>query len=541
MTEDYNIIKEGKAEVKFASNVFYNPVQEFNRDLSIAVLSVFGEIFREEKRNKASENSSEETIYEAGKVYDDGLTILEALSATGLRSVRYALEIPGIKYIVANDLSLNAVNSIKETVIHNKVEHIVQPNHEDATMFMYQKRKPDLKFSAIDLDPYGCPGIFLDSAVQAVADGGLLLITATDMAILAGNSPETCYTKYGAISLHTKSCHEMALRILLQCIEAHATRYGRYIVPLLSVSIDFYIRVFVRVFTSPKECKKTTSKLALVHLCTACENTVLQPLGILKPFQSKQSSNTDSVIENKEINNKQYKYAIPTGPPINPECDHCGSKYHTGGPIWINPLHDQLFIKKLLNHCETHGKKYSTFLRMKGVLSVVSEEIEIPLYYTLEKLCSTLHMETIPMVTLRSAILNGGFNVSYSHACKTSIKTDAPMTFIWDVLRTWEKDHPVKKSRLLPGLPMTNILEKPIQNEINFKLHKDANPVSRKMGFARFPENPTAHWGPGTKATIMVGNGKMVKSIRNQNKKANKRNASTDPEVSSKKEKTEHN
>jgi hypothetical protein len=41
---------------------------------------------------------------------------------------------------------------------------------------------------------------------------GLLCVTATDMAVLCGNTPETCYTKYGAISLKTKSCHEFALR-----------------------------------------------------------------------------------------------------------------------------------------------------------------------------------------------------------------------------------------------------------------------------------------------------------------------------------------
>lgn len=75
-------------------------------------------------------------------------------------------------------------------------------------MFMY-KCKKEQRFDAIDLDPYGCPSKFLDSAVQAIKDGGLLLVTATDMAVLAGNSPETCYSKYGAISLRTKSCHEM--------------------------------------------------------------------------------------------------------------------------------------------------------------------------------------------------------------------------------------------------------------------------------------------------------------------------------------------
>lgn len=124
-------------------------------------------------------------------------------------------------------------------------------------MYMYSHRKQN-EFDVIDLDPYGCPSIFLDAAVQAVKNKGLLLVTATDMAVLAGNCSETCYTKYGAISLRIRSCHEMALRILLQCIESHANRYGRYIEPLLSISADFYIRVFVRVHSGAAKCKFTT-------------------------------------------------------------------------------------------------------------------------------------------------------------------------------------------------------------------------------------------------------------------------------------------
>lgn len=124
-------------------------------------------------------------------------------------------------------------------------------------MLMYQHRR-EKQFDVIDLDPYGCPSIFLDSAVQSIKNGGLLLVTATDMAVLAGNSPETCYVKYGAISLKIKSCHEMAIRILLQCIEAHANRYSRYIEPILCISVDFYIRVFVRVHSGAAKCKNTT-------------------------------------------------------------------------------------------------------------------------------------------------------------------------------------------------------------------------------------------------------------------------------------------
>lgn len=37
-------------------------------------------------------------------------------------------------------------------------------------------------YDAVDLDPYGTPAQFLDAAVQAVAEGGLLMVTATDMA-----------------------------------------------------------------------------------------------------------------------------------------------------------------------------------------------------------------------------------------------------------------------------------------------------------------------------------------------------------------------
>ncbi len=77
-------------------------------------------------------------------------------------------------------------------------------------------------YDAVDLDPYGCPSQLLDGAVQAVADGGLLLVTATDMAVLCGNNAEACWGKYGSYPLHKPYCHEQALRILLACIEVGA-------------------------------------------------------------------------------------------------------------------------------------------------------------------------------------------------------------------------------------------------------------------------------------------------------------------------------
>ncbi len=41
------------------------------------------------------------------------------------------------------------------------------------SMLMYEHREPHSKrFDVIDLDPYGSPAQFLDSAIQAVRDGG---------------------------------------------------------------------------------------------------------------------------------------------------------------------------------------------------------------------------------------------------------------------------------------------------------------------------------------------------------------------------------
>lgn len=45
-------------------------------------------------------------------------------------------------------------------------------------------------YDVIDLDPYGTPAHLLDTAMQSVADGGLLAVTATDMAVLCGNNGE---------------------------------------------------------------------------------------------------------------------------------------------------------------------------------------------------------------------------------------------------------------------------------------------------------------------------------------------------------------
>ncbi|XP_035447574.2 probable tRNA (guanine(26)-N(2))-dimethyltransferase [Spodoptera frugiperda] len=506
-------IKEGKAEICLTTEkVFYNPVQEFNRDLSIAVLTIFTNEYKAEQlakaekreKNKAKNTTEDKKETETNNEID--ISILEALSATGLRSIRYAKEVPNVTKIVANDLSKQAVETIQANIVHNQVDNLIETSHDDACMVMYKHKHPLKRFAAIDLDPYGCPSVFLDSAVQSVQDGGLLLITATDMAVLAGNAPETCYSKYGAISLKTKCCHEVALRIMLQCIESHANRYSRYIVPLLSISADFYIRVFVKVYTGAIHCKKTTSKLSMAYHCTGCDNITLQPLGGFKPNPT-------------EKNPTQTKAYLPAAPPVGEFCTNCNQRHHLGGPLWSAPIHDEAFVTRVLKHVENNPELFGTAKRIAGVLAMVREELlDIPLYHSMDRLCGRVHLETMPMLIMRSALLNAGYKVSYSHASRMSIKTRAPAHVVWDIIRTWAQTHPVKPAKLEADPVARFILAQEIKTPVDLSERGDANPISRRDGRLRFQYNPTPHWGPGSRAAVNVGEEKISKAIRNQNK-----------------------
>ncbi|KAG7460423.1 tRNA (guanine(26)-N(2))-dimethyltransferase [Solea senegalensis] len=523
------VVKEGKAAILFpsANEVFYNPVQEFNRDLTCAVITEFardlmaqrgvkvvvpGEKDRVvvslseetneadaqvEEKNGAEEQSITATV---GEKCDRGIHVLEGLAASGLRSVRFALEVPGLKSVTANDFSTKAAALIARNAQYNGVSNLLQASCRDASMLMYEMRGKKDRYDVIDLDPYGSPSCFLDAAVQAVSEGGLLCVTCTDMAVMAGNSGETCYSKYGSISIKAKYCHEMALRIILHSLDQRAGVYQRYIQPLLSVSVDFYIRVFVRVFTGQVKVKNSASKQALVYNCVGCGSFHLQRMG------------------KRTVNGKHMKYSAATGPPVGAECDHCGQRHQMGGPVWAEPIHDAAFVQKVLSAVSGNPSRFGTSKRIEGILSMVTEELEdVPLYYTVESLSSTIHCNTPPLLQFRSALLHAGHRVSLSHACKNAIKTDAPPAVLWDIMRCWEKANPVKREKLSETSPAFKILNTEPKLEACFTIREDANPQSRKRHLTRFQENPQAFWGP--KARARSNGGGIATNLQDKRKK----------------------
>lgn len=133
------------------------------------------------------------------------------------------------------------------------------------------------------------------------------------------------------MSLKGNFCHEFALRILLRSIDQAALKYGRYIVPLLSLSIDFYVRVFVQIFTGPNEAKKSANKTSMVYSCSGCNNFELLEFC------------THQVNKKSTTELTQIKYSLPNGPPVERKCTNCGSNYRVAGPIWNKRLHDYEF------------------------------------------------------------------------------------------------------------------------------------------------------------------------------------------------------
>lgn len=187
-------------------------------------------------------------------------------------------------------------------------------------------------------------------------------------------------------------------------------------------------------------------------------------------------------------------------------CEHCESRYHFGGPIYTAPIHDFEFVERLYELIQSDPfRKLETNTRIFGMLSVIREELpDIPLYYTLDHLCSVLKLQCIQIVKFRSALLNAGYRVSFSHANKTSIKTDAPAQVLWDILKSWGQINPVHSKHIDKNPIIKVMLSKEPLNTYTFdNIHPDANPNSRRCAVVRFPTNPMPNWGPGTRSTMM--------------------------------------
>jgi tRNA (guanine26-N2/guanine27-N2)-dimethyltransferase len=524
-------------------SVFYNPIQQFNRDLSVLAIKAFGEHMcavrkqahekkveqgakkrerkrqaeddaGEEKRRKgndgaavaseAQKDTETETTTMAGAqeavaevengveatddkmdvdpaevpkeyMYKPKFRVLDALSASGLRALRYAQEIPSVTTVVANDMSPAAVDAIHLNVKHNKLTDKITPSTGNAIGHMYNaayytptpedgpSAHTQLKYDVIDLDPYGTAAPFLDAAVQALNDGGLLCVTCTDAGVFAScGYIEKTYSLYGGLPLKGPHSHEAGLRLILNSIAKAAAVQGIAIEPLLSLSIDFYARVWVRVKKSPADVKFLAGKTMLVHQCdTGCGSFQIQPIARHTP--------------QKNFLNYKHTASLSTG---DSRCPQCGFKTHVAGPMWAGPLHNPYFIRRILDMLPDVDKStYGTTNRIEGMLTSALDELDTlenslqtfkgeteapfipsipghvtdphPFFFIPSYLCKVLHCQSPSEAAIKGALRHAGFIATRSHTKPGTIKTNASYDAIWEIMREWSRQKaPVKEGKV---------------------------------------------------------------------------------------------
>ena len=133
------------------------------------------------------------------------------------------------------------------------------------------------------------------------------------------------------------------------------------------------------------------------------------------------------------------------------------------------------------------------------MLGVVQEELVYsPLYYEVSDLCSIVKASSIPLIKIRSAIMNLGYKVSLSHCGPNTLKTDIPNNLLWDILRAWRLETNPKP------IQENTIGERIMQKEstmkiIDFTELAEAKPLSQQFKLVRYQNNPERFWGPGCK------------------------------------------
>lgn len=355
--------------------VFFNPIMDLNRDF--AVLAV--QAFQCEKSRP--------------------ITVCEPLAGCGVRGLRYAKEVNDVVKVVVNDLNSKAYRLTLENIKLNQISSIVEAYNEDANLLLSRYAKRGSRFDVIDVDPFGSPVPYLNSALRAIKNGGLLCVTATDTAVLCGVHFKACIRRYGAKPLKTEYSHELAVRILFGFLVSLAAKVDLAVQPVFCHSTNHYIRVYVKVFKGAKKANQALNQLGYIFHCFKCLNR--------------------KVISGL--------YSQPQ------KCEICGEQMDFAGPLWTGKIWDKDMVKRMFNLIEI--KNFNRKELVKKIIEKISLEVDgTPTYYVLSYLCDFLNILTPPYQTTIKKILEKGYHVTPTHFNPQGIRTNVPINILKEIL-----------------------------------------------------------------------------------------------------------
>jgi len=350
--------------------VFYNPRMRLNRDSAILALRAY------------RMRSSRPAIG------------CEPFCGTGVRGIRLALEVEGVERVVLGDMNQSAVELASKNVVLNGVSGIVTVRLMEANLLLSLHARPYQRFDYIDIDPYGSPAPFFDAGVRACRRGGLIALTATDMAPLCGVNPRACLRKYGGYPLRTEYSRELAIRLVTGALVIIAARHEVSVRPVFSYADNHYVRLYAILERGASESNRSLADMGYVLHCFECSNREGVP--------------STSVLESVG-------------------CEVCGSKMRAAGPLWIGELAEEAFCGDMLEISER--SEASSNRRLMNIISLVNDEIGFPLgFYNIDDLCSKLGMSSIAKERFFQALRDAGFRVVETHIDRRGFRTDAKIS-----------------------------------------------------------------------------------------------------------------
>ncbi len=344
-----------------SKTVFYNPAMRGNRDISVLFERV---------------------------VAEDGWNVLDGLAASGSRSMRLYEEGLHDCHIMVNDHSQMAFDLIQRNIEHWGREGRLTPSKRGLHGLL-----PERMFHWVDIDPFGSPVDFVDGAIRAVRNNGILSITATDTAPLCGTYPTTCIRRYGARPLHTGTMHDTGLRILVGNIIRRGAVFDISATPLLSYFSGHYFRAYFRIRKGAGLADRLVKQMGYV------------------------------------IRDSKGGYSA-TDWPIK------GEIY--GGPMWMGELNDPDLLSELVKEADKIGE--SILPETVSLLKILANEISAPPFiYLTDEIASHCKVHPPNTKELVSQLIEEGHMASRVHYDTKGLRTDASWDDISAIARKLHK------------------------------------------------------------------------------------------------------
>ena len=424
---------EGQAEWRVGpanksdSPVFHNVAMANNRTRSVLLLGL------------AIKNK---WLLKEGK-----LRVLDGLAASSLRSRRWLNELP---VELAEQLEIISVDRNDESVAWALANHEKHPpkNSNPEQLSIQNGDLRQIVYSGgwqwIDIDPYGSPIPFLDSAMQNLARKAILQVSATDTAALCGTYPQVTRRRYAAYAVNDSVTHDTAMRILLGNIALCAARHERSIEPLISIFDGHHTRVSVLVTPGKKNASNVYNNLGWrvnepdKKTISAAIKAGLHTLGC--------------------ANIPQPRVFLPYNSP--PESLANGK---VSGPLWIGPLAredvlEQLTEEYALEICGISKEKDEHIISLAGWNDEDIEKSNRGVVRSIKKLYESkdavgikglVTMDELPQWTdiggppspkkLISKLKKQGFKASISVISTPAIQTNTPWVILIEIVKSLAK------------------------------------------------------------------------------------------------------